>query len=316
MNSSKMIEVLKEDILNSAHYLILLKGAIKIAGEEYVSFRSMNHEKLNNIVNMKTTYTIKHTKSLEVWVLSVEWIASTMILSKEIASKKLNKFKKSLVEWRANNSNKDELTDKYIIHETKRDKILDMQMFLWYDLKNIAVIFDCLISHCLMSTDEIKIEDNMAQDVEHIKKLFIQRLMGDQGPIKRIVLEGFFKLLNLSDLNDTWEIISNILILYGKANDNILINDPIRDFISRHSNESNNNIISIFKSLWLATSFFIKAPNMKNENEIKAEMVAKISKMILPLFDPSNAPSNLSSDLNLNRNNFQIEWMLLLGVIK
>ena len=55
-----MIEILQEDIIQSAHYLILLKGIVIIAGEEFSKFDPQNHDELINIISSKISHTIKH----------------------------------------------------------------------------------------------------------------------------------------------------------------------------------------------------------------------------------------------------------------
>ena len=65
-----------------------------------------------------------------------------MIISKKVFIQMLSKFKKSLVEWRPSNLKRKQSSEHYIINEEKADKIIDSQTFLYYDLKNIAIIFD------------------------------------------------------------------------------------------------------------------------------------------------------------------------------
>ena len=36
-------------------------------------------------------------------------------------------------------------------------------------------------------------------EIQHVIKLLIQRLKEDQNPIKRIVIEGFFKILTITE---------------------------------------------------------------------------------------------------------------------
>lgn len=60
LQSSKMIEILQEDIIQSAHYLILLKGIVIVAGEEFAKFDPNNHDELINIISSKISHTIKH----------------------------------------------------------------------------------------------------------------------------------------------------------------------------------------------------------------------------------------------------------------
>lgn len=192
----------------------------------------------------------------------------------------LTKFKKSLVEWRPQNLSSDEPSEIYLINEEKAESINDCLTSLYYDLKNITVIFDWIIAHDMLVAKELG-ANGISLEVQHIIKLFIQRLIEDQAPIKRIVIEGFFKVLTLSDPVNSWELLSWLLIVSAEDTKNSeLISKAISCFTEAYWVQNPKNKSCMLNSLCLATTQLIERSDPSSNTDGK---ILKIAKEILPL---------------------------------